>query len=128
MTHDEAEQYRWLVKEIALLEHQLSELEKRYGTMAAHDPVIRQDYESIRALLDTRMSACIARCERFERQISQVEDPLIQNALLLRFVDGLAWVQVGARLGCKYEAVKQAVHRYFEKEERLEDQHLVHPI
>lgn len=116
MTYEEATEYQWLVKEIALLQRQLSELEERYHVIAESNPKIRSGYNEVWRTLDTRMKACIAQCERFERWVSDVKNPTVRSYLYLRFVEGRTWLEIGIQYNCKQETVRMTVRRFFEKE------------
>lgn len=116
MTYEEATDYQWLVKEIALLQQQLSELDSQYHPIAEASPKVRNAYNEIWHTLDARMKACIAQCERIENWIAGVQDPILQNYMYLRFIEGCSWVEIGLQLNRKPDTVRQTVQRYFKKE------------
>lgn len=116
MTYEEASEYKWLVKEIALLQQQLSDLDSQYHPIAAASPKVRSAYNEIWHTLDARMKACISECERIENWIAGVQDPILQNYMYLRFVEGRTWVEIGIQLNLKPATVRQTVQRYLKKE------------
>ncbi len=116
MTYEEAIEYKWLVREIAQIQSALSELEAQYKVIAESNPKTRREYNEVWRTLDTRMKACVAKCECFERWVSEVEDPIIRDYLYLRFVEGRTWVEIGIQYNRKQETVRMTVSRFFEKE------------
>ena len=49
-----------------------------------------------------------------ESWMSKVPDRVMQTYMYLRFVDGLTWKQIGARMNCKACTARKAVQRYME--------------
>ena len=114
MTKDEAEQYHWLIQEIASCRQRIKGIEAEAEQWADYPNIVNALSEN-RAVLEEQLEHCEAQCERFEAWITTVSDPQIQSWLYLRCVDGLSWVQIAAEAHMKSDTVRTAVYRFFAK-------------
>lgn len=115
MTLIEAEQYCWLVSEIALCQQWL-EATACEAAQWAENAEVTAALSEYRQTLQANISALERQCERFENWLSGVSDPQIQHWIYLRCVDGLRWTDIGLETGMKPATVRKALHRFFERE------------
>lgn len=109
MTLRELNQMRYLAKEIRFNEQRLRKLERSLE-VDIDDPTL---YD-IRKRIAERIRRCTVEWERIERYVDTVDDSYIRIIMTLRFVDGLSWRAVAAKVGGGNtdDSVKKAVYRY----------------
>ncbi len=56
----------------------------------------------LEAILDAKETQCIYERNRLIRWIEDIEDSLIRQVMMLRFVNGLSWQQVAASISNQY--------------------------
>lgn len=116
MTREEAEQYHWLVSEIAMCKRSLIAIEADEKQWK-HSPSTLKELAETRSLLEKRIKKCQEKCERFEMWLAGVSDPQVQEWLYARCVEGLSWTQIAIQDGhMSVDAIRRRVGRYFEKE------------
>lgn len=115
MTKDEAEQYHLLIREIAMCQQSLEELEAETAAYAKNSELIAV-LSDTRSIIEARIMRCTDQCERFEAWLAAVSDPQLQSWLYARCVGGMSWVQIAAEANMKCDTVRKAVYRYFAKE------------
>lgn len=124
--HDLSQLY-WLRREIKLDEERLRELESRAynapGSGAAgggRQPESSRteryalELAAIHATVAAKQAQCVAERQRLETYIAGIDDSLTRQIYTLRFVDGLTWEQVAARIGGgnTADSVRMACYRY----------------
>lgn len=129
MTVKELSQLYWLNREIEADKKRLEELERLAGapsiahlTGMPHAPnngtskVERYATEivDLQAIIAAKQIQCIHERARLERWINQIPDSLTRQVFTRRFVDGLTWAQVAARIGGRNTegSVKMICNRY----------------
>lgn len=131
MTKKELSQLYWLKREIEEDWCRLDELEAiaaspaspRYDGMphapGAGDGMARMAAEiaDLKAIISAKRQQCIHERNRLERYIADIPDGLTRQIFALRFVKGLSWWQVAARVGGNNtgDGVRMRVNRYLEE-------------
>ena len=131
MTKKELSQLYWLRREIEEDRRRLDELEAiaaapastRYDGMphapGAGDGMARMAAEiaDLKAIISAKRQQCIHERNRLERYIAEVPDSLTRQIFALRFIDGLSWYKVAARVGGgnTEDSVRMRVNRYLEE-------------
>lgn len=131
MTKKELSQLYWLRREIEEDRCRLDELEAiaaspaspRYDGMphapGAGDGMARMAAEivDLKAIISAKQQQCIHERNRLERYIADIPDSLTRQIFALRFVKGLSWWQVAARVGGNNtgDGVRMRVNRYLEE-------------
>lgn len=131
MTLKELSQLYYLNREIELDQHRLRELEARalpgaqvitgmpHGSGVA-DIVGRYAAEiaDLRGIIEAKYQQCLYERSRLERYIAGIDDSLIRQIFTYRFVNGLPWSQVAARIGGgnKAGSVSMMCYRYLDKD------------
>lgn len=132
MTKEELSKLYWLNREIELEKRRLSELESAATNATAkisglpHATGESRKTESMailiaeqRDLVELKIRQSVIEYNRLSRYISSVDDPLVRSILSLRFIYGLAWLQVAMRIGGDNTAdsVKKQCYRFLKKTE-----------
>ena len=128
MTLRELSQLYWLTREIENEKERLRRLESRaYAVGAApadsmpRAPGVSRKTEryavaiaSIRASIEENIKRCEVERAKLLEYISGVEDSLTREIFRLRFVEGLSWAEVAARVGGgnTVEGIRKRVYRY----------------
>lgn len=134
MTLRELSQLYWLRKEITVNQRRLDELRGRAASIPAgvgdgiprgsgeHRPVeeLAVEIADLCALIRIRQRQCVREKIRLERYIAGIEDSLTRQIFRLRFVDGLRWEEVAARIGGVSEhSVKKTCYRHLRRKEGM---------
>jgi len=114
MTKDEAEQYHWLIQEIAACRQRIKGIEAEAEQWADYPELLAALSEN-RIVIEAHIAKCEAQCERFEAWLAVVPDPQMQSWLYARCVDGLPWVHIAAAACMKSDTIRTAVYRFFAK-------------
>ncbi len=130
MTLRELSQLYYLNREIEMDRRRLSELEAHAfpggqsftgtphgdGTGRSVEN-LALEIESIRSVIEAKQRRCLRERNRLERYIFSIEDSLLRQIFSCRFVDGLSWQQVAARVGGGNTApgVKMLCYRFLRK-------------
>lgn len=71
-----------------------------------------------KAVIEAKVKASIAEYNRLNRYIATVDDSLMREILILRFVEGLSWEDVAYNIGGgnKAESVKKRCYRFFKNQ------------
>ncbi len=132
MTKELLEQYRWLAMEIANEQARLEALEQGDREGLVHDILadpetdpenaraIRESRESIRQITVAGIHQAEAQCAEIEAWITGISDRRIQRYVILRYVDGLNWKEIAAKVGGTPDAVKKALYRFLQAQEASE--------
>lgn len=128
MTLHELSKLYWLKQEIATEQERLREIEsKAYGAGASRmgaapggsDPGRKTEryavmIENIRETIKRKVAQSIEERERLEQYIAGIDDPLIRQIFVARFVDGKTWAEVAYTVGGwnTPDSVKKACYRY----------------
>ncbi len=122
MTKEELSQLRYLHKEIELLKQQIADAEKNMAEYSASDvvtgsnpvwpyqkrsfhiegiavPEYEKKLKRLKRKLQRRINELMDMREELEEYIDTVQDSLIRQILILRYVNGLSWQQVAASIG-----------------------------
>lgn len=125
---DRLRQYRYLLREIKLLEEDLLELDTKTqrlttqltgmprgsaGTDRLTDIIARKI--ELREIISERAAWLHQERVELERYVSRVPDSLLRQILALRYFRGLSWTAVGLALGGGNtgNSAKQIVRRWF---------------
>lgn len=57
----------------------------------------------------------VLECQRLERYIAGVEDPVVRQIMQMRFADLVQWPEIAKEMNYSIEAVKKRLYRYLEK-------------
>nr|DAD79260.1 MAG TPA: Protein of unknown function (DUF722) [Myoviridae sp. ctRPH1] len=131
MTKKELSQLYWLKREIEADQRRLCELEALAISPGSpgfdgmpHAPgtgdgMARMVAEiaDLQAIISAKQIQCIHERSRLERYIAEVPDSLTRQIFALRFIDGLSWYKVAARVGGgnTEDSVRMRVNRYLEE-------------
>lgn len=129
MNEKELSQLRFLNREIEREKKRLAELEAAAAGvsvnikglphigMAADKTTIAAEIADCKAVIEAKVQACIAEYNRLNRYIATVDDSLMREILMLRFVEGLSWEDVAYNLGGrnKAESIKKRYFRFLKK-------------
>lgn len=112
MTKEAAEQYRALLQECRYRAAQMQlfaarPLGKTKAARDAADATLEQ--------VEERLCYCVERCREFEAWLAAIPDKGLQETMVLRYVAGLSFVQIGERVHKNPDTVKKAVYRYFNR-------------
>ena len=132
MTLNELSQLYYLKREVKSLRGKILELESRATNTSvrisdmphgksAGDKIgtIAPQLALYRAELTRSLERCCTELRKLNAYITACPDSLTRQILTLRFVDGLTWNQVAARIGGTSEyAVKKIVYRHLRTERR----------
>lgn len=94
MTNEELSQLYYLRREIEMDARRLKALEKEPG--AVHRAALVQD---IRDTIETKRRRCMAQRDALERYIAGTQDTYVRQIFVLRYAEGLPWLQVSLCLG-----------------------------
>lgn len=131
MTLKELSQLYYLNREIKTDQRRLQELEAKalpgaqvitgmpHGTGAV-DKVgnYAAEIADLRGILEAKHRRCLCERSRLERYIAGIEDSRLRQIFTCRFIGGLSWRQVAARIGGgnTADSVRMACNRYIEKD------------
>ena len=68
----------------------------------------------LKALLDLNLKKCFYELNRLERYIQSVDDPLIRQIIIYRFISGYSWRKIAFQIGGNnsVDSVKKRLYRY----------------
>lgn len=131
MTLKELSQLYYLNREIEMDQRRLRELEGRalpgaqgitgmpHGSGVA-DIVghYAAEIADLRGIIEAKYQQCLYERSRLERYIADIDDSLIRQIFINRFVNGLPWSQVAACIGGGNKAggVSMMCYRYLDKD------------
>lgn len=121
MTYQEALEYRTLREKMAAIKEQLAIMDAAYYIIAGEPEVQRQARNRLYNRLNGQLVVYKTQEDAFMRWLSAVPDRLIQTYMYMRFVDGLTWAQIGAKMNCKPCTARKAVQRYMKREAQRND-------
>lgn len=116
MTYQEALEYRTLREKMAAIKEQLAIMDAAYYIIAGEPEAQRQARNELYNRLNGQLVVYKTQEDAFMRWLSAVPDRLIQMYMYMRFVDGLTWAQIGAKMNCKPCTARKAVQRYMKRE------------
>ena len=116
MTYQEALEYRTLREKMAAIKEQLAIMDAAYYIIAGEPEAQRQASNELYNRLNGQLVVYKTQEDAFMRWLSTVPDRLIQTYMYMRFVDGLTWAQIGAKMNCKPCTARKAVQRYMKRE------------
>lgn len=116
MTYQEALEYRTLREKMAVIKEQLAIMDAAYYIIAGEPEAQRQARNELHNRLNGQLVVYETQEDAFMRWLSAVPDRLIQTYMYMRFVDGLTWAQIGAKMNCKPCTARKAVQRYMKRE------------
>lgn len=105
-----AENYRYLISEIELINNEINELTAKYP-----DPALKTELDELLSSLEERKEKCLKESKEFEELIISVPDVLLRKALFLRYVNGLTWSEIGREQRIPSDTVKARCLRYLKK-------------
>ena len=129
MTLKELSQLYYLNREIEMDRRRLRELER--GTIPAQSAERERidggrvdvvglraaEIADLRGIIEAKHQQCLYERSRLERYISSIDDSLLRQIFIYRFINGLPWRQVAACVGGGNtdDACRKAVRRYLER-------------
>lgn len=113
MTQADLEQISLLPLEIRMHTESLKKLEHEYDD--AHWP---EKVQELREIIEGMRRRCVAQLEGLERWLADIPDPYIRQILTLRYVEGLPWKEVAARIGGDNSSalMRMTASRYLKRE------------
>lgn len=129
MTIKELSQLYWLKKEEAGLQRRISELRaaamnptgsisggvRGSGSEGKMERLVQEIVE-LEAFLEDKHIEVVRERKRLEAYIASVPDSYLRQIMRLRFVDGLNWHRVSAKMGgTTADACRKMVRRYLQK-------------
>lgn len=77
----------------------------------------RDAVANIKAMICTRQTLIVLECERLQKYIDGIGDPITRQIFTYRFVNGLTWEQVAANIDAKMtaESARVSCYRYLKK-------------
>lgn len=121
MTYQEALEYRTLREKMAAIKEQLAIMDAAYYIIAGEPEAQRQAGNALYNRLNGQLVVYKTQEDAFMRWLSAVPDRLIQTYMYMRFVNGLTWAQIGAKMNCKPCTARKAVQRYMKREAQRND-------
>ncbi len=130
MTVKELSQLYFLKKEFEELRRRIMELEETSTgssiritgmprTYGKTDKVAKYAAEivDLKSTLEEYLKKCFSELNRLNNYISNIDDSHIRVILTMRYINGLTWNQVAAKVGGgnSEDSVKKAAYRYLEK-------------
>ena len=127
MTLKELSQLYWLKREIEENKRRLEELEAMASSPKAQnidgmphvpshgDALARcvAEIVELKAIIAAKQRHCIFERRRLERYIAGIPDSLTRQIFTLRFVNGLSWAQIAARIGNNTpDSLRMTCNRY----------------
>lgn len=112
MTKKELSQLYYLKKEIRQLEQRIRELETAATNCTAQITGLPQgpgindkignyaaQIADLKSLLDLNLKKCFYELNRLDRYIQSVDDPLLRQIMMYRFVSGYSWRKIAFQIG-----------------------------
>ena len=129
MTIRDFSQLLYLRKEISIEQKRLEELEKAIKIQTVSLPDIPNMYlqtldkemlvemEQCKQLIEVCMKKSIQEYKKLIVYVFQIDDSMIRQIILLRFIQGLTWIQVAREIGGgnSADSVRMMVKRYLAK-------------
>lgn len=127
MTKQELSQLYFLNCEIEQLKKRIAELESaatsttqsitgmpHVGGIADKAGKYASEIADLKELLELNLKKCFYELNRINRYISSVDDPLIRQIIMYRFVNGLNWFQIEYHIGGgnNAECLRKKLYRY----------------
>lgn len=116
MNADQATNYRYLIREISMIDDQI-----KYLTTQYNKPHFQEALSSLLLSLESHKAKCLKESQAFENWIVAIPDKCMQHIMFSRFVEGLTWCDVAGKVGGTVDSVKKSAQRYFDKEAYHED-------
>ena len=112
-------QLRYLKGEVILLSQRIARLENeiegnvrcRWRGRATLEHGAR--LTAMRDELESRRAACMAQLDALVRYIAAIDDSLMRQIMAARYIDGLSWKEVAARIGERDEQYPRRLHNRF---------------
>lgn len=105
-----AENYRYLISEIELINNEINELTAKYP-----DPALKTELDELISALEERKEKCLKESKEFEDCIISIPDVRIKEAVFLKYVNGLTWDEIGREQRTPGCTVKMRCLRYLKK-------------
>lgn len=117
----------YLKKEVKELRRRISELETAAAGCTARITGLPGDegisdkigeyaaqIADLRALLELNLKKCFFELNRLNRYIQSVEDPLVKQIMIYRFINGCSWRKIAFQVGGNnsVDSVKKRLYRY----------------
>lgn len=131
MTRKELSQLYYLNREIERDQERLEKLRARASVPGSHnyDGMPKStsfenrleryiaEIVDLEAIIQAKITQCLHERSRLERYIAEIPDSLTRQIFQLRFINGLAWVQIALSVGGgnTEASVKMACYRYIKK-------------
>lgn len=127
MTAKELSQLYWLNREIEQEKQRLAELEAAatntaskitglpHVTGISDKTAIAAEIADTRAVIKAKMDLCVVEYNRLNRYIASIDDSLMRQIMMLRYINGMTWNQVADHIGTNENAVKKAHSRFLKK-------------
>lgn len=130
MNKKQLKQLRFLYQEINMIQEKINSLQIESAAVSASDrewPYCKHteiitglpslEDQRKRRKLEQRKAKCRQQVEQIEAYIYHVEDSLIRQLLIYRYVEGLRWNDIAAKMGGGYSAdyLRIMLDRFLEK-------------
>lgn len=126
MTTRELSRLYWLNREIAVEKNRLAELEAAatgitqkinglpHVTGISDKTAMAAEIADAKAIIEAKTMMAVVEYNRLNRYIASVDDSLVRQIMMLRFVSGLPWNQVADSIGGNNseDSVKKICYRY----------------
>lgn len=99
------------------IRYNAEDVKRRYQVIADQSAEARTHFNNILQTLQARAELCDTQIAAFEALFLSAPSTALQSALILHFVNGLSWPEVGAELGRTSDAVKKSVYRFLARSE-----------
>lgn len=123
MDKETLENYRYLKKEIRLLEQRIDQLhiplsdrvtasntEFPYQEVHLYVEGVDIKKQALEEILRKRLAACLDETIRIEDFISSIEDSRTRMIFQRRYIDGWPWIKISVILGSKSESYARMIH------------------
>lgn len=122
MTKEELSQLRFLYQEIHFDKSRLREAQRRAKDSVFTHPENSKRFErqatALQCLLEEKILRCIEERNRLELFIQSINDSLLRQIFVLRYINGYSWTKIAFSLGETDESYVRKKHNRFLQEQK----------
>ena len=121
MNTKELSQLRYLKKEIEITQTQITEIERSIeeteSWCSASAGQLQEELAHCKRQLERRVKKSVSEYKRLVCGIAKIKDSLLRQILILRFIQGLTWLQTAGAIGGGNtpDGIRMMVKRYLQR-------------